>query len=292
MDINDQPYDEAEDIESASSHPSFDEMDDNEFPEDDLDGDLGSFEESPTLHNSKHGLDDMDDHMDTDEGLADDYDERQLAASHNAPIPANAREISDLFSYIDVYVPREIEMPVKLEPFIPEYMPAVGDVDPFLKVPRPDGKLDNVGLFFSDEPSLDPSDPTVLELELRTSLGGSSQSSAKRTIVPTPAAIQNWIDNVERLHKEQPVAQVSYSKPMPDIDDLMQIWPAEFEEILKTSTLPGPDIELSLSEYLEVVATLLDVPFERGQEREVLHLLFTLFHEVNTNEHYVAQGNQ
>ena len=36
-----------------------------------------------------------------------------------------------------------------------------------LQVPRPDGKPDNLGLTMLDEPSLNQSDSTVLDLQLR-----------------------------------------------------------------------------------------------------------------------------
>lgn len=35
---------------------------------------------------------------------------------------------------------------MKLMPFIPEYIPAVGGTDEFIKVPRPDGQPDYLGL--------------------------------------------------------------------------------------------------------------------------------------------------
>jgi intraflagellar transport protein 46 len=31
-----------------------------------------------------------------------------------------------------------MELEAKLRPFIPEYIPAIGEVDAFLKMPRPD----------------------------------------------------------------------------------------------------------------------------------------------------------
>lgn len=37
-------------------------------------------------------------------------------------------------------------------------------MDAFLKIPRPDGKEDDLGLKLLDEPSAQQSDPTVLEL--------------------------------------------------------------------------------------------------------------------------------
>lgn len=90
------------------------------------------------------------------------------------------------------YTPQMIELDHKLKPFIPDFIPAVGDIDAFLKVsdnfqiwtghecpifsfwifpfnsqvPRPDGKADNLGLLVLDEPCTKQSDPTVLSLWL------------------------------------------------------------------------------------------------------------------------------
>jgi intraflagellar transport protein 46 len=55
----------------------------------------------------------------------------------------------------------------KVKPFIPDYIPAIGDIDEFIKVPRPDGKPDDLGLKVLDEPSAKQSDSTVLQLQLR-----------------------------------------------------------------------------------------------------------------------------
>lgn len=43
-------------------------------------------------------------------------------------------EIKNLFSFITFYTPQMIEISSKLKPFIPDYIPAVGDVDAFIKV--------------------------------------------------------------------------------------------------------------------------------------------------------------
>ena len=32
----------------------------------------------------------------------------------------------------------------------------------------------------------------------------------------------------------------------------MEIWPQEFEDLLRTTPLPSPDLDLSLSEYAKV----------------------------------------
>ena len=39
-----------------------------------------------------------------------------------------------------------IDLETKLKPFVPDYIPSVGSIDEFIKVPRPDGKPDFLGL--------------------------------------------------------------------------------------------------------------------------------------------------
>lgn len=64
----------------------------------------------------------------------------------------------------------------KFKPFIPEFLPGVGDIDAFLKVIPPDvtisgEKFDekslHLGLSILDEPTLYQSDPALLYLQLR-----------------------------------------------------------------------------------------------------------------------------
>lgn len=52
----------------------------------------------------------------------------------------------DVFKYVGRFRPAAIELPTRLAPFIPEFIPAVGGVDEFIKVPRPDGRPDMLGL--------------------------------------------------------------------------------------------------------------------------------------------------
>ena len=80
---------------------------------------------------------------------------------------AVSAEIKELFQHITRYKAHNIELETRMRPFIPDYIPAVGDIDPFIKIPRPDGKTDNLGLVTLDEPASVQSDPTVLTLQLR-----------------------------------------------------------------------------------------------------------------------------
>lgn len=61
-----------------------------------------------------------------------------------------------------------------------------------------------------------------------------------------PKQIVSWIDSVSDINKNKQPPSVSYSKHMPDIDSLMQVWPQEVEEILSEIQMPSEDIDLSL----------------------------------------------
>ena len=43
-------------------------------------------------------------------------------------------EVRDLFQYIERYKPQEVELDTPLRCFIPEYIPAIGELDAFIKV--------------------------------------------------------------------------------------------------------------------------------------------------------------
>lgn len=54
-----------------------------------------------------------------------------------------------------------------------------------------------------------------------------------------PKQITQWINSVADIHKTKQPPSVSYSKSMPDIDSLMQVWPPEVEELLSDVTAPS-----------------------------------------------------
>ena len=72
---------------------------------------------------------------------------------------------------------------------------------------------------------------------------------------------------------------------MPDIDLLMEEWPSEFEELLKTTPLPNADIDLTLQEYARTACALLDIPVYDNLV-ESLHVLFSLYLEFADNVHF------
>ena len=74
-------------------------------------------------------------------------------------------EVKELFEYIGRFKPQKIELDSKIKPFIPDFIPAVGEVDSFLKMPKPDGAKEDLGITVLDEPCLNSEDKTVLELK-------------------------------------------------------------------------------------------------------------------------------
>ena len=86
--------------------------------------------------------DDDDDDEDKDTGVA-------IPGAYNPADYANldvTSEIKELFKYITRYQPETKELDSKLRPFIPDYYPAVGEVDAYIKMPRPDAKEEVLGL--------------------------------------------------------------------------------------------------------------------------------------------------
>lgn len=197
-------------------------------------------------------------------------------------------EIRELFQYIGRYKPQSHQLDSKLKPFIPDYIPAVGDIDEFIKVGRPDGKPEELGLNVLDEPSGKQSDPTVLNLQLRQVTKKANLKPVEVTAIESAdksgqtRKIEDWVKNIKELHKNKPRPQVSYSKNMPDIETLMQEWPAELEDTLKHLQLPDENVDLNLHDYVKVMCNILDIPVYQNHV-ESLHVLLTLFQEFKNN---------
>ena len=97
-------------------------------------------------------------------------------------------EIKELFQYITRYKPHNIDLETKMRPFLPDYVPAISEPDPFVKVPRPDGKADNLGLCEIDEPAAKQTDPAVMTMQLRA-------------VMQTSSAIPSLVRTVEQADR-------------------------------------------------------------------------------------------
>ena len=200
-------------------------------------------------------------------------------------------DIKDLFQYISRYNPHDVDLESTLKCFVPDYIPAVGEMDPFIKVPRPDGEKDTLGLTVLDEPAAAQSDATVLELQLRAvSKKHHHGEIAVRSIenaAKSPLDIDRWINSIADLHRSKPQPQIHFRKPMPDIEKLMEEWPPNVEDLLRSPNfqLPSADLEASLPEFTRLVCGILDVPIYDNLV-ESLHLCFSLYLEFLEHPHF------
>ncbi|KAG5180253.1 intraflagellar transport complex B protein 46 [Tribonema minus] len=201
-----------------------------------------------------------------------------------------AAEVRDLFQYIVRYKPHDVELETTLKCFVPDYIPTLGEMDAFLKVPRPDGKADDLGFKVLDEPSAQQSDAAVLELQLRAVTKRRHGDAAVRSIEgahKAPQEVERWVTSIAELHRTKPPPQVHYKRSMPDVDKLMEVWPEEFEQLLSTAQLPGPELEMSLEEYAKTICAIMDIPVYENII-ESLHLLFTVYQEFKNNAHFAG----
>ena len=227
----------------------------------------------------------------------DDDDDKEVPGTYNPSDYANlqvANDVKELFEYIQRYKPQKIDLDTKLKPFIPDYVPAVGEVDAFLKMPKPSGDKEDLGITPLDEPALNAEDKTVLELKY---------VQTKNVVRATPMNVDSiegadkkskeitrWINNVQDLHKTRPPPTVNYTKQMPDFDHLMSEFHPEMENAMRQLSFPGPEIDMHTADYARLVCAMLDIPVHKLANNksivESLHVLFTLFSEFRQNQHF------
>lgn len=214
-------------------------------------------------------------------------------------------EIASLFESIERYKPQEIELETKLKCFIPEYLPAMGDVDEFIKVARPDGRLEESGLKYVDEPCANQSDTAVLNLHLRQSSKHVGSQPLEVASISDPTKNQSriaaWIRSIDELHKAKPnltsfsgMGNDGVKSSMPDIESLMIEWESE-EMANRVAQILGSLATcdaLNISEMARVMCALLNIPvYEDTNVVESLHTMMTLFLSFKTNPIYNPEQN-
>jgi len=207
--------------------------------------------------------------------------------------------VKELFKYIPRYKAKTIELDSILKPFLPDYLPAIGDLDPFLKVGRPDQERDILGIEKLDEPASTQTDAQILIMQLRAQ----NKTAFRREDEVIQAIdhaekntqlIDKWITNVGMLHEQKPLPEVQYKTQMPSIDDLMAVWPDEFEQALimnSNATVLPAELDIDLKEFAKVACALVDIPVHDNIVHS-MHLLFTLWSTFRNNEHFKGRAEQ
>lgn len=197
-----------------------------------------------------------------------------------------SNEIKELFKLIDNYEPVDIELETPLKIFLPQYIPSVGEVDPMIKIPRPDGVPDGVGTAFLDEPiAANQSNAAVIELRLRNVTKNKSYKAvAVRSIsnaVKNRDEIDQWMRSVEEIHsmKQPPPKEVRYQNKLGEVKHQAK---REIVDEIKNGTLhiPSADIDLSDEDYARMLCCLFGIPVYDGSVVESVHVLLSLFAEL------------
>merc|ERR1712142_1025983 len=225
----------------------------------------------------KHNNEDMDSEEESAEDNEDDEEEevQKYDPKDFEDLDVN-EDIKHMFELITQYVPQKVEIENKLIPFIPEFIPAVGDIDAFIKIPRPDGIDDGVGLLVIDEPASVQTDPGALELKLQNLHKGVAPAASIRRVARNESgALQKWVQNVREIHSAAPAPSVQYSGPVPDIEQLMEEWPSALQDGLKGFSLPDGPLDL----VIDCACGLLDIPITNRVH--ALHQLLSLYQAVN-----------
>lgn len=203
------------------------------------------------------------------------------------------------------YSPSKVSIDYVLQPFIPEFIPAVGDIDAFLKVVPPklaqerrgtSAFIAKLGVDVLDEPSGQQSDPALLHMKLRslstqvrptldsgggsrlgTGTGGSKAPLV--SVAKSPKDIERWIAEIQNLHINQPFPMIVHRrKPLQDIDALMNEWPPELERTLSSNGFPNAYLDCSLQMYIRLICSFLDIVIPASESQsDYIFALYTLF---------------
>ena len=144
-------------------------------------------------------------------------------------------------------------------------------------------------------PALNLSKSSYLDLMIREFFKGKVKND-QREIHSIPNAHKNqkqvsgWISDVEEIHKRRVAPTVFYTKKMPEIDSLMQVWDPEFENVITRNKIGDSSIPLSTEQLVRIACNLADVPIhETNNDKnliESLHVLFQLYSAFNSNDHF------
>ncbi|KAK5980006.1 Skp1 family dimerization domain protein [Trichostrongylus colubriformis] len=220
-----------------------------------------------------------------------DSDSQEFSDSDGNNVLDFTEEELQLLSFVSAYQPEEIRPRPLLKLFIMDYLPAIGDIDAMIKIPRPDEVEDNIGLIQLDEPAIQQSDPTILAMQLRranrdVTVQDDTPVKQLERADKSSHEIDKWINNIKELHRTRPSqSTVQFRAPMPDIESLMQEFHSHFEQCLDGVKLPTADLDVDLEEYADLCLGLLDIPISKSRIQS-LHCFFSLYREFKSSQHF------
>ncbi|CAL6019111.1 Intraflagellar_transport complex B protein 46 [Hexamita inflata] len=211
----------------------------------------------------------------------------------------NSMTNEQLMEIFRTFIPIELMLETLFVPFLQDYQPSIGDVDPFIKIGRPDGKIEPLGLVVLDEYCINQTDPTILKLHLQSQTKGMGSAIVDQTmsidervrvINADKQQIDDWIKSVEKIHSIQGPAEMQYTI-RPPADTILELWDPDMESILSQVELPKPNIDLSLEEYAKLCCILLDIPVS-DNIIESVHMFFQNYRDVLDETEVIKNAQQ
>uniref|UniRef100_A0A7E4ZYL2 Intraflagellar transport protein 46 homolog n=1 Tax=Panagrellus redivivus TaxID=6233 RepID=A0A7E4ZYL2_PANRE len=195
-------------------------------------------------------------------------------------------DLKNLLSVVQQYQAVSLPIEMYLLPFDVNYVAAVGDVHPGFRVARPDGQDDQLGLTMIDEPAGKQSSTVSINLYLQKENTRSDQPVNKvERADKNTKAIDQWIETVKEVRRSRPPDRVVYTKPMPDIEKLMEEWRPEIDNAIKEAKLPTANLDCMVDEFADICLALADIP-NHGNRIQSLHVLFSLYNEFKSSQHF------
>ncbi|KAH0571595.1 Intraflagellar transport complex B protein 46 [Spironucleus salmonicida] len=185
----------------------------------------------------------------------------------------------DLINMYKLFQPTEMLLETLFVPFLQEYQPSIGEVDPYIKLPRPDNSIDKIGVSVLDEPCINQSNKVVLISKLsqtQIKLYQKHQKYCEVPIVTDLSTLNDFIFQIEQLHQKSPQ---KYEYKHPINQQCLEMYDKTFEDDVKQILLPTAQIQLDVIQYFQVICTLLDIPYYNDSKLDSLMMLFELYYE-------------
>ena len=220
---------------------------------------------------------------------------KQVPILSNTPDDENEPPVlMDLFERFKKFQPEPFEINIHWKPFLPEFLPSIGMVDAFVKVPDPFAEIDPLGLNILDEPSIDQTNSQIYKMELRDKFVVNYENNIDgfigfiENLENNQKSLDSFLDSIENIYRNRPPPTMVYTNIMPEIEDLMEPWPEQLEQAFKTLPLPNSQLDINFEEYIKIICSIIDIPV-KNNIIESLHHLFSLYLMFEGNVYFKTQ---
>lgn len=90
-------------------------------------------------------------------------------------------------------------------------------------------------------------------------------------------SLTEWVKQAAAMAQSRPAEAVAFSKPMPELEELMEQWPPEMEAALEHVQLTRKTLDtVDIRHLIRIYCALLDIPVHGDNLVEPLHQMLSL----------------